>query len=250
MQVVVNGLLIHYEAVGKGKAVLALHGWGDTSRSWKRLQKTLASSYTVITVDLPGFGASAAPEADWTLNDYASFLKDFLKKIQKEDVYAVIGHSNGGAIVMRGLSSKVLNAKRLVLVGSAGIRNEYKGRNKALRYVTKTGKALTAPLPKSTKKLLRQKVYKTVGSDMLVAEHLQGTFKNIVEDDVRKDAAGIAIPVLLVYGADDTATPPRYGQLFHEQIKNSELKIIPGAGHFVHQDKPQETEKYIKEFLS
>lgn len=250
MQVVVNGLLIHYETIGKGKPILVLHGWGDDSQSWKQLQKMLGSSYAVTTIDLPGFGASAVPKDDWTLNDYASFLKDFLEKIKAKNIYAIIGHSNGGAIAIRGLSTKVLHAEKLILLGSAGVRNEYKGRNKALRYITKTGKALTTLLPKSAQQSLRQKVYKTVGSDMLVAEHMQGTFKNIVEDDVRKDAHTVVIPTLLIYGAGDTATPPRYGRLFHEQIKGSELKVIPEASHFVYQDKPHEIGEYIEEFLS
>lgn len=249
MQVVVNKLLTHYETVGNGKAILILHGWGDDSRNWKKLQKDLSKNYQVITVDLPGFGASAAPETDWHLEDYAAFVRDFLKKITVSKLYAIIGHSNGGAIAIKGTAQNILNPARLVLLGSAGIRNEYKGRNKALRYVTKAGKALTAPLPKSAKKSLQQKVYKTVGSDMLVAEHLQGTFKNVVEDDVRKDAATISKPTLLIYGENDTATPPRYGKIFHEHIEGSKLEIIPSAAHFVYQDKPTDTAQLMKDFL-
>jgi len=250
MQVIVNTLLTHYDILGKGKKVLILHGWGDDSRNWQRLQKDLSKKYQVITLDLPGFGGTATPQADWTLNDYATFVHDFLHKIDAGTLFAIIGHSNGGAMAIRGIAQNVLDTQKLVLLGSAGVRNEYKGRNKALRYITKAGKAVTAPLPKQTKKSLRQKVYKTVGSDMLVAEHLQGTFKNIVEDDVRNDAAKIVQPTLLIYGEDDTATPPRYGKLFQELIKHSRLEVIQNAGHFIYQDKPHETVQYIEEFLA
>jgi pimeloyl-ACP methyl ester carboxylesterase len=249
MQAVVNGILTHYDTVGKGKTVLILHGWGDDSRNWKKLQKELSNNYQVITIDLPGFGATAAPQADWRLDDYAVFVRDFLKKIKVPKLHAIIAHSNGGAIAIRGTVLGNIDPERLLLLGSAGIRNEYKGRNKALRYVTKAGKALTAPLPKSTKKSLRQRVYKTVGSDMLVAEHMQGTFKNIVEDDVRADAAAIAKPTILIYGENDTATPPRYGKLLQEHIKGARLEIIPDAAHFVYQDKPEGTTRLIQEFL-
>lgn len=250
MQVIVDTLLTHYDTVGKGQKILILHGWGDDSRNWQRLQKDLSENYQVITLDLPGFGGTAAPKSDWTLNDYAAFVRDFLRKIDASKLLTIVGHSNGGAIAVRGIATHVLSTQKLVLLGSAGVRNEYKGRNKALRYITKAGKTLTAPLPKQAKKSLRQKVYQSVGSDMLVAEHLQGTFKNIVEDDVQKDAATITQPVLLIYGENDTATPPRYGKLFQEAMKNSTLKIIPSAGHFVYQDKPQETKQYIKDFLA
>jgi len=249
MQVIVNTLLTHYNVIGKGEKVLVLHGWGDDSRNWQRLQKELSKKYQVITLDLPGFGGTAAPKSDWTLNDYTAFIRDFLRKIDANKLFAIIGHSNGGAIAIRGIATSVLNTQKLVLLGSAGVRNEYKGRNKALRYMTKVGKAATAPLPKQVKKSLRQKVYQSVGSDMLVVEQLQGTFKNIIEDDVQKDAATIIQPVLLIYGEDDTATPPRYGQLFQELMKHSRLEIIQNAGHFVYQDKPKETVQYIEEFL-
>lgn len=249
MQVIVNELLTQYDVLGKGKKILVLHGWGDDSRNWRDLQKHLSKQYQVIALDLPGFGGTSAPKEDWSLDDYVAFVRDFLIKIDSQKLYGIIGHSNGGAITIRGIADGVLASEKIILLGSAGIRNEYSGRNKALRYVTKFGKALTAPLPKNAKKSLRKKVYTAVGSDMLVAEHMQGTFKNIVENDVRKDAAKIAVPTLLIYGADDTAAPPRYGTIFKELIKNSRLEIIPDAGHFVYQDKPKETSAFIEEFL-
>lgn len=249
MQVIVNGLLTHYECIGKGKVVLVLHGWGDDSRNWQQLQKTFSQDYQVLTVDLPGFGGSGTPEDTWSLDAYAVFVNDFLLKVGIPKVHAIIGHSNGGAIAIRGLAKGLLHTEQLVLLGGAGIRNEQKGRNQALRYFTKAGKALTAPLPRKAKKSLRQKVYRSVGSDMLVAEHMQETFKKVISDDVREDASRIIVPTLLVYGADDTDTPPRYGNLFHERMKNSKLEVMQNAGHFVYQDRPVETAKLIQEFL-
>lgn len=249
MQVIVNGLLTQYDIAGKGKPLVILHGWGDDSRNWHKLQKQLADSHKVITVDLPGFGGTVAPDVAWRLDDYAEFVRDFLKKIKIASTYALIGHSNGGAIIIRGLATNLLQTDRLILLGSAGIRGEDKGRNKALRYMAKAGKVVTTPLPKTTKKSLRQKVYKAIGSDMLVVEHMQETFKNVVEDDVRADASKVTVPTLLIYGSEDTATPPRFGGILQKSIKNARLEIIQNAGHFVYQDNPEETEKLIKEFL-
>jgi len=137
-----------------------------------------------------------------------------------------------------------------VLLASAGIRGTYKGRVKVLRYITKAGKALTMPLPTAIKRKLRRKVYKTVGSDMLVAEHLQETFKNVVTDDVRQDASQLTQPTLLIYGEQDEATPVWYGEAFHQLINGSTLEILPGAGHFVHIDRPAEVVRAIEGFLA
>jgi pimeloyl-ACP methyl ester carboxylesterase len=250
MQVIVDSLLTHYEAHGKGKkVVLLLHGWGDNAMGLRGLQAALAKHHRVIALDLPGFGTTEAPKEVWGLDDYAYFVDHFLAKIEAEHLAAIIGHSNGGAVSIRGMARGWLSAEKLVLLASAGIRGEYKGRVKVVRLLTKAGKALTMPLPKSVKQKLRQKVYKTVGSDMLVAEHLQETFKKVVTDDVRDDASHLTLPTLLIYGDQDESTPPAYGTMLQEAITGSKLEILPGAGHFVHIDKPGEVEKHIEEFL-
>lgn len=248
MQIVINGLLTTYERSGKGRTVLLLHGWGDSAAGLSNIQAALSSHFDVIAPDLPGFGSTQSPPNVWGLNDYASFIQSFLAKLQVAP-YAVIAHSNGGAIALRGISLSLLKSSRLILLASAGIRGEYQGRMRLLRYATKTGKVLVSPLPAGLKRKIRRKVYDTVGSDMLVAEHLQETFKKVVTDDVRSDAAEVRVPTLLIYGEADTAAPPRYGELFHELIDGSTLEILPGAGHFVHIDRPQAVLKAIEDFL-
>jgi pimeloyl-ACP methyl ester carboxylesterase len=249
MQVVVDDLLTAYEQSGHGKVVLLLHGWGDKSAGLKGLQHALAADHKVIAPDLPGFGGTQSPTTVWGLDDYAQFIADFLKKLEIKDLYAVIGHSNGGAIAVRALNKEIFSTDKLVLLASAGLRDVYKGRRKTLRLITKTGKVLASPLPKSIKKKLRQKVYETVGSDMLVAEHLQETFKKVVTDDIQKDASQLSVPTLLIYGENDTATPVWFGEKLHELIDGSTLEILPNAGHFVHLDRPQQVAKAIQEFL-
>jgi pimeloyl-ACP methyl ester carboxylesterase len=249
MQVVVDSLLTHYEIKGSGKLVVLLHGWGDAAVGLKALHESLAKDYRVVALDLPGFGGTQPPPQPWGLNEYAHFVEHFLLKVRAGKTWAVIGHSNGGAIAIRGAGQGWLEPERLVLIASAGIRGTYKGRMKALRMVSKAGKALTAPLPNSVKNRLRKTVYTTVGSDMLVAEHLQETFKRIVTDDVRIDAARIFVPTLLLYGEKDTAAPVWYGESYHELIKDSTLEIFPGADHFVHLERPDEVTKAIKGFL-
>lgn len=249
MQVVVDSILTQYLREGKGKVVVILHGWGDSSAGLKTLSAALAKEYDVIAVDLPGFGGTGVPSTAWGLNEYASFIEHFLKKIGVTKVWAFMGHSNGGAMTIRGIAKGEFEADRVVLLASSGIRNVYKGRNRALRIMAKTGKFFTMPLPSAIKKKIRSKVYKTIGSDMLVAEHMQETFKRIVNDDVRPDAAQLTMPVLLVYGEGDDSTPVWYGQQYHELMVDSTLEILPGAGHFVHLDRPHEVEAAVKDFL-
>jgi pimeloyl-ACP methyl ester carboxylesterase len=249
MQVVVRDLLTSYYRSGTGKQLLILHGWGDASANWQSFAMALSKHYDVIVPDLPGFGGSQSPQIAWGLDDYAAFVAAFVTKLKLKPAI-LLGHSNGGAIAIRGLAQEKLTADSLVLLASAGIRNEYKGRNHVLRIVTKTGKAVTAPLPTRVKKKLQRQLYSTVGSDMLVAEHLQETFKKVITDDVRTDAALLSIPSLLVYGEADEQTPLRYGQILHESIPDSTLEVLPGVAHFLYRDNQAVVLKLVEDFIA
>lgn len=247
MQVVVQSLLTNYIRQGSGKVVLLLHGWGDNTTGIKPLIDALSVKYEVIALDLPGFGGTQAPTFAWGLDDYATYVELFVKKITIKPV-ALIGHSNGGAIAIRALS-KGFKVNKLVLIASSGVRGEYKGRIKVIRLFTKLGKAFTAPLPASFKNKLRSKVYRTVGSDMLVAEHMQDTFKKIITDDIREDASNITQPTLLLYGDRDESTPVELGKQIASHIKNSEFFVIPHAGHMLPTEKTNEVSDKIMDFI-
>lgn len=250
MQIVVDTLLTHYVQQGKGKTVVVLHGWADSAAGLTSLSAELAKKFEVIALDLPGFGMTGASEAVWGLDDYTQFVAHFLHKLGVKKVHALVGHSNGGALAIRGLASGVLQADKLVLLASAGIRTPQSTRNQLLKMIAKSGKMLVAPLPKNVKGKLRRKLYAAAGSDMLVAEHMQETFKRVVGQDVRDDAAKLVLPTLLIYGSADTSTPPKFGEEFNQRIEGSQLIVIPGAGHFVHLDAAPQVITAIKEFLS
>ena len=249
MQVIVDDLLTNYQRLGQGKKVILLiHGWGDTSKTFIHLMKLFGSNYTLVAIDLPGFGGTQAPTTAWGLEEYAYFVAQCIKKLDL-DVFAIVAHSNGAAVAIKGVAHNVLKPKKLILLGAAGIRNRQKIRNTALKVVAKTGKVATFWLPKISKQKLQKKLYGTVGSDLLVVPHMQETFKKTVRQDVQNDARHISIPVLLIYGADDSATPPLYGKIYAQLIGNAQLEIVASAGHFVHQDATENVANKIKEFL-
>src|SRR5438105_2284867 len=108
--------MTNYQLSGKGRLVLLLHGWGDSLATWKDLQKKLASNLQVLALDLPGFGNTEAPKAVWDLDNYAQFVADFLQKLDLDQPYAVVCHSNGGALAIRAVSLGKLQPKKLVLL--------------------------------------------------------------------------------------------------------------------------------------
>lgn len=249
MNVVVENLLTNYTLRGKGKLVLLLHGWGDSAKGLAGLQANLAEKYQVLAVDLPGFGGTQAPEEVWNLDDYARFLQGLLKKLDLSQPYAVIGHSNGGALAIRAVSLKCLQPEKIVLLAASGVRTSNKIKRFILKIIAKTGDIATLWMPERYRQSLRRSLYGVAGSDMLVAPHLQETFKKTVRQDVQADAAAIDVPTLLIYAADDEAIPVTDGERYQQIIKNSQLEIIPAAGHFVHLDQLEKVTKLVGDFL-
>ena len=248
MQVIVDSLLTSYDSFGDGPVVLFLHGWGDNRAGLKPLAQKL-KSYQSVLLDLPGFGQTQTPAKAWGLDDYAKFVGDFLAKTGLQPV-AIVGHSNGGAIAVRGLANKSLKTNKLILLASAGIRDEQKGRKRALKLLAKGAKVVTAPLPAQLKRRIKVKAYQKVGSEMFVAEHLEATFRKIVADDILQDAPQVNLSTLLIYGSNDQSTPVEYGKKLEAALPKAYLKVVPNAGHFVHLDAPDQVESYVREFLT
>jgi len=249
VNIVVNGLLTNYQLQGKGKLVLLLHGWGDSSKGLADLQIALGKTYQVLALDLPGFGGSQPPKKAWNLDDYADFLAAVLKKLELKQPYAIVGHSNGGAVAIRAVGQDKLRPQKLVLLAASGIRHKHGARKAVLRAVAKTGKLATARLPGRFRQALRQSLYTAAGSDLLVVPGMEGTFKRTVAQDVQADAASIDEPTLLIFGEQDKAVPPADGERYHQLLVNSQLEVLQGVGHFVHLEQPTQVAKRIQDFL-
>lgn len=249
MQVVVDDLLIKYELTGKGKLVVLLHGWGDSSKGHVTLSKALSANYQVLSVDLPGFGESQAPKIVWDLDNYSEFLRTLLEKLELGEPYALIGHSNGGALSIRAISLHAIDPQKLILMAASGIRTRAGARRLILKVLAKTGNIATVWMPEKQRRALRKSLYQTAGSDMLAVPELEETFKKTVRQDVQTDAAKIEVPTLLIYAQDDDAVPIEDGQLYHDLISNSTLEIVAESGHFVHLDQSDKVIKLIKDFL-
>jgi pimeloyl-ACP methyl ester carboxylesterase len=250
MQIIVDNLLTMYDIRGEGKLVVLLHGWGDSAKGLSSLSQALSKKFRVLSIDLPGFGNSQAPKTVWRLDNYATFLQHSIEKLGMPEPYALIGHSNGGAIAIRAIGLGLVSPKKLILLASAGVRSGRTSRKVALTAVAKAGKLTTAWMPAQYRKALRGKLYAVAGSDMLLLPELEATFQKVVSQDVQEDAAHIRLPALLIFAENDMAVPIENGKKLHKLIKGSRLEVLPGAGHFVHLDQPAEVTYLIEGFLA
>ena len=248
MQVIVDNLAVNYELTGSGKTIVLLHGWGDNHATFNRLIERLQARFRLLSLDLPGFGGSQPPLEPWNLDNYAHFVASLLKKLNITP-YAFIGHSNGGALAIRGLSQGVLDADKLVLLASAGVRNSQPLKRLTTKTVAKAGKATTFWLPRDTRQALRRKLYGTIGSDLLVAPMLEQTFKLTVRQDVQADAEKLTLPTLIINADHDPAIPLSDGKRFHELIPGSKLEVLSSTTHFIHQEETPKVATLILGFL-
>ena len=249
MQVVINDVLTSYYVSGAGEVILMLHGWGDSSRTFEKLEKNLSKNYKVICLDLPGFGSTDTPKETYSLQSYAEFIEKFLMKIGVSKIYTIVGHSNGGAIALKALATKSLSCQKLILLASSGVRSAYTPSKKLLRVAAKTARIPTFLLSKPAQLKIKKHVYKKIGSDLFVAENMQETFKIIVSEDLVSQLTTIDTETLLIYGDKDTATPMAHGEKLAKALENSRLEIIKGGGHFLHQTHTEQINELIEDFI-
>ena len=111
--IIIGNLNIKYYrnvAIDKKNVLVFLHGWGSQAMHF---QKTLEKCTNFVAVDLPGFGDSEIPTSAWSLDDYANFIRDFLKKMGIENP-VLAGHSFGGSVAIK-YCAQNHGAKKLIL---------------------------------------------------------------------------------------------------------------------------------------
>lgn len=244
-------MAVEYRDEGIGQVLLLLHGWRDNLHTFDLLALLLSPNHRVVRLDLPGFGESEMPRTAWYLSDYAGFVRDFLAKLGLHaDVIA--GHSFGGRVTIKGIAEHFFEAKKIVLIASAGVAERSTPRALFFLALAKLGRLVTAVPPfMLLRGTLRQYLYRRAGnSDYLSAGPLKQIYLNIIGEDLSDAAKTINRPTLLIWGSADTETPLREGQRLETLIPNTTLEILSGAGHFLHREKPQEVAELIRKFLS
>src|SRR3989344_407716 len=245
-KIIVNNLATEYTEDGQGPTVLMLHGWWRNIYDFNAIVRELKEKYRIIRVDLPGFGGTEMPKDKvWNLDDYVDFVKDFIQKINTKP-QVLVGHSFGGRVILK----DQFGAEKLVLISAAGVKAK-KWRKSLFMALAKIGDLVSyVPPLLFVRQKLKNKFYKTIGSDYLESGHMKEVFKAVVEEDLSLLASKIAIPTLLIWGKKDMVTPLEDGEKLSKLIKNSKFEIIPLTGHFSFIDKPDEVVGLIDGFVS
>lgn len=216
--------------------ILLIHGWnythytssgcGDAWANRSRFVTELSKYFEVISFNLPGFCGEKDPQVPWTLDDFTSFVG---QKIQQEKPDYILGYSFGGAIALRWKKTTRDTRVKAILVSPAIIRR-YEKEN--LNIFQKILKAVLSDKIVSTlrdiylTKVIKNPYYASANGVM------RKTYRNIVVLDLRDDLLSVPDSITLIYGEDDTATPPiLVKNMLGKCFKKHNLHIISSGGH-------------------
>ncbi len=111
----VNGVRLHYLHAGEGPPVVLLHGWPQTSHMWRHVLPRLAARYTVIAVDLRGYGRSDKPAGGYDKRTMATDLRALVRHLGHEQV-SVVGHDRGARVAHRWALDDSAGVARIALL--------------------------------------------------------------------------------------------------------------------------------------
>ncbi len=249
MNIVIDKLNINYETYGDGKDVLVLHGWGANIAAIKPIADALSQNFRVWLLDLPGFGGSDTPSADWDVYSYARFVKEFADAMGITSPI-LIGHSFGGRLSIILAAKKMLSCPKIILVDSAGIKPK-RGANYYIKVYTYKAAKKVAKLAGAFSKTLENRIKQSFGSADY--KNANPTMRNIMVKVVNEDLTyllkDISCPTLLIWGEKDDATPLSDAKKMEQLIPDAGIVSFPNAGHFSYLDNFPQFSLVVNKFL-
>ncbi len=258
-QNIIKTLGARIEVVRQGKAranrgpVLVLHS-EDAYESELPLIDELAEKREVIQFRMPGYGKSSLPDWLRTIDDISYLYLDILGQLDLKKV-SVLGFSVGGWIAAEMASKSCERLQMLVLTGALGVKfgGAYARDIEDIYYhpkekvqALKFHDVAKDPLADMTGYSQRQAMTVARQREIIAKFCWDPYFHNPA---LKMRMAGISVPALVVWGANDGMTPPKYGRAYAKHINGARFTLIPRAGHYPHVEQPGAFKRKIEKFL-
>jgi pimeloyl-ACP methyl ester carboxylesterase len=264
-------LLVGEAGDAKAPPVLLVHGLGHNAhRDWAPVIRPLAAQFHVITVDLPGFGASPGSGEGYSFIALGRVLSQVLDQLAPGQKAHVVGHSLGGAVSLFFAHAYGERVERLVLVDAAGIllKNVFVQHIAGLR----TPQVGIAPVDQLLKGLgdrlgsvkrglffrlddrldfsrwLAQNPHVRIA---LLGRHTQvDAGLGLVEHDFTRALRETTAPTTVLWGGEDPIAPLRTGRLLAARLPDARLKVMDGVGHTPMLESPEAFRALLLEALT
>ncbi|QSZ47296.1 alpha/beta hydrolase [Arthrobacter sp. D5-1] len=238
---------------GQPLPAVLIHGWASGSVYWEPLaRKLLDAGREVWILDLPGYhsGDFLPSDFEWNLDSAAASVGAMLEARAQGPVH-IVGHSMGGSVSLTLAAARPELVASLTLVGMAPVPQN-QGFKDVLRSqldqgffdsgtIAKLMNAWYGVLPAAD--MVRLSTGFNVPFPVLSASALAAMTG--VEPSV---PGRVHAPLLVLAGTEDRVRPIEHLRAFVAESPQRRLKAIPGAGHSVHWEKPQECAEALHEF--
>jgi pimeloyl-ACP methyl ester carboxylesterase len=274
-----QGYKIRYTEAGQGKPLFLIHGFGACIGHWqKNLPSLVEAGYHVYAMDLLGFGASAKPALNYSLELWQEQIKDFwTERIQQPTVF--IGNSIGALLSLMLVTNQPEITAGGVLINCAGGLNHRPDElNLPLRVVMDMfTKLVSSPLTGKfifdgvrQKNRIRNTLYQVYRDRAAVTDELvemlyqpscdigaQQVFASVLTAppglSPHELLPNLQHPLLILWGEDDPWTPIKGAKIYQDLAINNnnvEFYSIPTAGHCPHDEKPEIVNQQIINWLA
>ncbi len=269
--VTIHGHRIAYRRGGEGPVLLLLHGIAGSSRTWIPVMELLEADYTLIAPDFVGHGHSAKPAGDYSLGNFANWMRDVLVELGIERA-TVVGQSFGGGVAMQFAYQFPDRCERLVLVDAGGLGREV---NWVLRLVTLP--AVEYAMPLLFPSFVRRwgdpvaRFADRVGIHSVPVMEVWRSYRSLTEGEGRQafirtmrsviEPGGQSVsaldrlylaeqtPTLIVWGEKDHIIPVAHAYEAQKALPHARLEILPGVGHFPQSEDPAGFAEILNDFL-
>jgi 2-hydroxy-6-oxonona-2,4-dienedioate hydrolase len=233
---------------GEGEPLVLLHGLFGALSNFKDLVEDFRKQYKVIVPMLPLFDLDILHT---TVGGLAKFVNKFLEHRNYRNVH-LLGNSLGGHVALLHVLKNPERIRSITLTGSSGLFESAMGDSFPKRgdyeYIKKKTQ-LTFYDPAMATKELVDEVYEIVNMRMKAIKII-ALAKSAIRNNLGEELNQIKQPTLLIWGNDDTITPPFVGREFQRLIPNSELHFIDKCAHAPMMEAPAEFNVILHKFLS
>src|SRR5688572_3136680 len=232
---------------GKGQVLLLLHGLFGALSNWEGVVSRFSKNFRVVIPMLPIY---EMPIKEAGLEGLRKFVEDFVAFKRLDDMI-LMGNSLGGHVALLYTLKNSNHVKKLILTGSSGLFENSMGASYPTRsnynYIRERV-AYTFYDPNVATKDLVDEVFETTKS-IPKCMRIVAIAKSAQRHNMAEEIPNITAPTLLVWGLNDTITPPIVAHEFNRLIPNSKLKFIDKCCHAPMMEHPEKFNELVEDFL-
>jgi 2-hydroxy-6-oxonona-2,4-dienedioate hydrolase len=233
--------------IGEGEPIILLHGLFGNLSNWEHVASEFATTHRVLVPRLPLFSNPLTKER---LDNLVDYLDAFIEAHNLSKVI-LMGNSLGGHVALLYAWRQPNKVKKLVLTGSSGLfENSFGGtfpRVKDYSYIQEKVESTFYKREVATKELIDE-VFETVQSRSKTLSII-GLARAAQRHNMTNLLQQVTAPTLLIWGLQDTITPPEVALEFHDLLPHSELIFLDHCGHVAMMEQPKLFNQHVRKFL-